>query len=260
MNFFALHRVAEVHVVVPRNLRRLARVLHAFGPVTLAAFHVSGGGAEQACFEDDFGMGSPVLIEAMQFVRRLEAILEAERIPFAVVAGDLTELALQRGKWTIVACAGGLGADIREQLERGVNEQRALSIGPYPATRDAIFRPLEQPFRVPDGRVPALLELEEEALRQAVRSAKAALDLDSDACTPDSVSFTIHRDDTGQPRVAFLLNPSARAVRAELSLPGIARAVDCLDEAEFRAKQGKFDVPLPPQTVRMLELFPLLFS
>ena len=59
LNFFDLQVSAAVHIVVPRNLRRLARVLHAFGPVTLAAFHVSGGGAEEACFEDDFGMGSP---------------------------------------------------------------------------------------------------------------------------------------------------------------------------------------------------------
>ncbi|MEO6600177.1 MAG: beta-galactosidase [Polyangiaceae bacterium] len=263
LDFVALHRAAEVHVVVPRNLRRLARVLHAFGPVTLAAFHVSGAGAEQACFEDEFGMGSPVLIEAMQFVRRLEAVLETEQIPFAVVAGDLTEQALNEGKWTIVACAGGLEADIRQRLERGLESGKPLSIGPYAATRDAVFRPLERPFQLPPGgRVPALLGLEEDALRDAVRSAKAALALGADGyrCAPEGIALTIHRDDTGQPRVAFLLNPSTRAVHAELSLPGIARVVDALDGAEFRAKQAKFDVPLPPQTVRMFELFPLLFS
>ncbi|HWZ90223.1 MAG TPA: beta-galactosidase, partial [Polyangiaceae bacterium] len=64
LDFFALHVDSAVHVVVPRNVRRLARVLHAFGPVTLAAFHVSGGGAEQACFEDDFGFSSPFAIDA----------------------------------------------------------------------------------------------------------------------------------------------------------------------------------------------------
>lgn len=265
LDFFALHRPVEVHVVVPRNLRRLARVLHAFGPVTLAAFHVSGAGAEQACFEDEFGMGSPVLIEAMQFVRRLEAALEAEGVPFAVVAGDLTERALNEGKWTIVACAGGLEADIQRHLEAGMAQGKPLSVGPHAATRDAIFRPLDRPLQVPtDGRVPGQLGpgMSEDALRAMVRSAKATLELGADgySCAPEGIALTVHRDDTGQPRVAFLLNPSPRTVRAELSLPGIARAVDTLDDAEFRAKQGKFDVPLPPQTVRMLELFPLLFS
>ena len=260
-NFFALHVDAAVHVVVPRNVRRLARVLHAFGPVTLAAFHVSGGGAEEACFEDEFGMGSPVVIEAAQFVRELEAALSAERVPFAVVAGDLTEQALAHGKWTIVASAGGLEREIRDLLERGIAAGQAISIGPHPVQRDAVFQPLTTPFHVPEGgRVPSLLGLGQDALRAAVRSAKAALDLDSVRCTPEGVSVAVHRDDTGQARVAFLINPSARALRAELSLPGMARAVDTLDGSEFRAKQGGFELPMPPQTVRMLELFPLLFS
>ena len=51
---------------MPRSLRRLARVLHAFGPLSPALFHVLGGGAEEACFEDDFGLGAAVVIEAMR--------------------------------------------------------------------------------------------------------------------------------------------------------------------------------------------------
>jgi hypothetical protein len=112
----------------------------------------------------------------------------------------------------------------------------------------------------PGGRVPPLLGLDEEALQSAVRSAKAELELGSYQCAPEGIALTIHRDDTGQPRVAFLLNPSSRAARAELSLPGIGRLVDALDGAEFRGKETWFDVPLPPQSVRMFELFPLLFS
>ena len=256
LDFFALHIEAAVHIVVPRNVRRLARVLHAFGPVTLAAFHVSGGGAEQACFEDDFGMGSPVVIEAAQFVRQLEVALAAERIPFAVVAGDLTEQALAQGQWTVVACAGGLEREIRDALTRGVEAGRAISIGPHLAQRDAMFQPLSQPFRVPEGGpVPGQLGLDEAALREAVRSAKQTLALDSLSCTPDAISVTVHRDNTGRARVAFVINPSPRAQRAELSLPGIARAVDALDGSEFRARVDLLEVPLPAHTVRLLELF-----
>jgi len=261
LDFFSLHIRAAVHIVVPRNLRRLARVLHAFGPVTLAAFHVSGGGAEEACFEDEFGMDSPVVIEAWQFVKRLEAVLSAERIPYAVVAGDLTEQALQQGLWTVVACAGGLEREIRDTLARGVEGGRAISIGPHPAQRDAIFKPLPEPFRIPEnGAVPSQLGLDEAALRQAVRAAKSALELPSIACSPEGLSVTVHHDESGQARVAFVINPTARALRAQLSLPGIARVVDALDGSEFRAKQGEFELPLPPQTVRLFELFPLLFS
>jgi len=261
LDFFGLHVRAAVHIVVPRNLRRLARVLHAFGPVTLAAFHVSGGGAEEACFEDEFGMGSPVVIEAWQFVERLEAALSAERIPYAVVAGDLTEQALQQGQWTVVACAGGLEQEIRDSVTRALEAGRAVSIGPHAALRDAIFQPLSEPFRIPEGGpVPSQLGLDGKALRDAVRAAKAALDLPSIACSPEGLSVTVHHDDTGQARVAFVINPSARALRAELSLPGIARMVDALDGSEFRAKEGTFELPLPPCTVRLFELFPLLFS
>jgi len=259
LDFFSLSMPAAVHVVVPRNLRRLARVLHAFGPVTLAAFHVSGGGAEEACFEDAFGMDSPVVIEAWQFVKRIEAALSAERIPYAVVAGDLTEQALQQGKWTVVASAGGLEQEIRDTLKRGADAGQAISIGPHAVERDAVLQPLAEPFRL-GGVSPVLLPLDEHALRAAVHAAKLALDLPSYHCSPEGISVTVHHDDTGQPRVAFVINPSPRAVRAELSLPGIARAVDALDDSEFRARQGGFELPLPPHTVRLLELFPLLFS
>jgi len=261
LDFFGLQIRAAVHIVVPRNLRRLARVLHAFGPLTLAAFHVSGGGAEEACFEDEFGLGSPVVIEAWQFVKRLEAALSAERIPYAVVAGDLTEQALQQGQWTVIASAGGLEHEIRETLGRAMAAGRALSIGPYPVLRDAIFQPLDEPFQVVEGgAVPSLLGLDEAELRAAVSAAKTALGLPSFGCAPEGISVTVHHDDTGQARVAFVINPTARAVRAEVSLPGIARAVDALDGTEFRARQGEFELPLPPHTVRLFELFPLLFS
>jgi beta-galactosidase len=256
VDFFSLHVQAEVHVVVPRNVRRLARVLHAFGPVTLAAFHVSGGGAEQACFEDELGLGSPVVIDAAQFVRRLESALAAERIPFAVIAGDLTDLAFEQGKWTIVACAGGLGSEIRGALDRGAAAGHPISIGPHPALRDAIFRPLKEPFVVPSRHgIPAQLGLDEASLREAVRAAKDALGLHSVQCSTDGVFVTVHRSSSGDARVAFLINPSTRALRAELSLPGIERATDALDGSEFRARTGLLEVPLPAQTVRMLELF-----
>jgi beta-galactosidase len=256
LDFFALHVEAAVHVVVPRNIRRLARVLHAFGPVTLAAFHVSGGSPEQACFEDDFGFGSPFAIDAAEWLRKIEATLSAERIPFAVVAGDLTEQALERGKWTVVACAGGLESKIRRTLGAGIARGCAISIGPYPAERDAIYRPLGEPFVVPTlAGVPDLFSLDETALLAAVRAAKFTLELPSLECAPDAASVTVHRDAAGQARVAFVLNPSARPVRAELSLPGVGRAVDALDGSEFRAKLCLLEVPLPPQTARMLELF-----
>ncbi|HEY4105497.1 MAG TPA: beta-galactosidase [Polyangiaceae bacterium] len=257
LNFFSLHVDAAVHVVVPRNLRRLARVLHAFGPITLAAFHVSGGSPEQACFEDDFGSGRPFTIDAAEWLRKIETALSAERIPFAIVAGDLIEQALAQGKWTLVACAGGLETEIREALVRASARGAAISMGPLRAERDAVYRPLAEPFALPSiPGVPDLFELDEDALRAAVRAAKAKFDLPSFECSPDNAFISVHRDETGAARVAFVLNPSSRAFSAEIAIDGISRAVDALDGTEYRARLRALELPLDAHSARMLELFP----
>jgi hypothetical protein len=115
---------------------------------------------------------------------------------------------------------------------------------------------LNEPFTVPSRHgIPAQLGLDEASLHDAVRAAKDALGLHSVQCSTDGVFVTVHRSSAGDARVAFLINPSTRALRAELSLPGVERASDALDGSEFRARTGLLEVPLPPQTVRMLELF-----
>src|SRR5690606_32450683 len=54
VDFCTLRRVTKVHILTPRNERRIARVSHAFGPLTPAFFSVSGSGPREACLEDDF--------------------------------------------------------------------------------------------------------------------------------------------------------------------------------------------------------------
>ncbi|HEY4158013.1 MAG TPA: beta-galactosidase, partial [Polyangiaceae bacterium] len=256
LDFASLTRHVDVHVVVPRNLRRLSRVMHAFGPVSLSAFHVSGGSAEQACFEDEFGAGSPLVIDADRFLHMLERALDSECIPYAVVAGDLIERALRLGKWTLLACAGGLETEIRDSLRKAEFSGRALTLGPHAVERDAVFRPLATPFPLSNhATVVGQLPLDEARIAEAVRDAKVKLSLDSLACRPRDVFATVHRDARGEPRVAFLINPNAEARRATLELPGVARLVDALDGAEFHASFRAIELALPPHTVRMFELF-----
>ena len=102
-SFAELRRDAAVHIVIPRSFRRLSRVCHAFGPLSAALFQVLGGGAQEACFEDDFGLGASVVIETERFARQLEHALDSARIPWAVVGGDLIERSLERAKWVVVA-------------------------------------------------------------------------------------------------------------------------------------------------------------
>src|SRR6185437_15321898 len=50
--FHTLVRRAPVRILIPRSERRLARVMHAFGPLTGAFFSIIGAGARESCFED----------------------------------------------------------------------------------------------------------------------------------------------------------------------------------------------------------------
>ena len=50
---------APVRLVVPRALRRLARAMHAFGPLTPALFNVIGVGWRESVLERDLGGADP---------------------------------------------------------------------------------------------------------------------------------------------------------------------------------------------------------
>jgi beta-galactosidase len=67
--FHTLRRRAPVRLVVPRALRRLARVTHAFGPLTPALFHVAGAGWRESVLERDFGLDAPPVIAAEAYLR-----------------------------------------------------------------------------------------------------------------------------------------------------------------------------------------------
>ncbi|MEO7328138.1 MAG: beta-galactosidase, partial [Minicystis sp.] len=87
-SFFSLHRRTPVRILTPRNERRLARVTHAFGPVSGAFFSVAGAGAKESSLEDDFGLGYAPAVEADSFTRLLESALEARGVPFANIGGE----------------------------------------------------------------------------------------------------------------------------------------------------------------------------
>src|SRR6185369_10812910 len=72
VGFFQLVRRAPVRILTPRSERRLARVMHAFGPITGAFFSVAGKGAKESVSEEDLGLGYPIGIEADSFARAFE--------------------------------------------------------------------------------------------------------------------------------------------------------------------------------------------
>jgi len=257
VKFSELERRAAVHVVVPRSLRRLARVMHAFGPISAALFQVLGGGATNACFEDDLGLGGPRVIEVDRFLAVVESALDAERIPYAFSGGDILRHSLKRARWTIIASSSALEPEIVERLERAWKRGRIVTVGPYAPERDASFRPLAEPVALAhrgSASVPALLPFDAQAIADAVSVAKKSLELSELASEPETVRVTLHCDKKGAPRVLFAINATDAGISSRVDSAGARRALDLFDGTVFRARQGRFDVELEPRSVRMLEL------
>jgi beta-galactosidase len=257
VKFAELERRAAVHVVVPRSLRRLARVMHAFGPVSAALFQVLGGGASNACFEDELGFGGPRVIEVDRFLAVLESALDAARIPYAFSGGDILRHSLKRAAWTIVVSSSALEPELAERIVRARERGVAVTVGPYAPERDASFRPLRKPVALSNGArstVPVLLPFDADAIARAVICAKQTLEIEALGCEPDAVRVTLHTDKKGTPRVLFAINAGESGVLARVDAVRSRRAADLLDGSVFLPRSGSFDVELAPMTVRMFEL------
>ncbi len=257
VRFSELERRAAVHVVIPRSLRRLARVMHAFGPISAALFQVLGGGAPNACFEDELGLGGPRVIEVDRFLAALENALDAERIPYAFSGGDTLRYSLKRAAWTIVASSSALEPELVERLGRARERGRVVTVGPYAPERDASFRPLEGPLPIISGGrmgIPALLRFDGEAITRAVASAKENLELTSLASEPEAVRVTLHCDRRGTPRVLFAINATDQGISSRVDAVGAKGALDLFDGSVFRSRAGSLALELAPRSVRMLEL------
>lgn len=254
--FHELERHAAVHVVVPRSLRRLARVTHAFGPLSAAVFQVLGAGAPEACFEDDFGLGEAPAIAAERFVRQLESALERERIPVAFASGDLLERSLERAAWTIVVSSGALEPELVQLVDDAFRAGRAVSVGPLLPERDHRMLPLTTRlgWDRPGAPVPGLLSLDHTALDRTVASAALTLALPRLAVTPKPISATLHRRSDGSAAVLFLVNPSEHPLEATVTAAGAKEASDALTGERFASSLGALHVPIAARTVRMLEL------
>ncbi|MFZ5889928.1 MAG: beta-galactosidase [Myxococcota bacterium] len=255
--FHELERHTPVHVVIPRSLRRLHRVLHGFGPLSAVVFQIAGGGVTDAQLEDELDLGAPFALDAERFARWFEVELERRRIPFAVVGGDLIEASIAQARWSIVACAGGLERDIVKAVSRGLKDGHAISIGPHFPQRDETLIPREPPgaLRHAYGRtLPTLLHSDPIELSQTIDRAVETLGLESVTAMPASISVTVHHDATGRVRALFVINPTEYEVEAQVGAMGASVAEDALDGAVFHAKFQAFELPVPPRTVRMLAL------
>jgi beta-galactosidase len=260
-DFYKLTRRAPVRLLTPRTERRLARVLHAFGPITGAFFSVAGKGARESVSEADLGLGYPLGIEADTFARAFEQALEARGVPFAHVGGEDREVSLEGARWIVCATSGGLNPELFRRLVQAREGGAIVTLGPHEPAFDGAFRALAEPLdlaalRSPDhpSAVPVLVGDDPASADAAVAHAVEALSLPTYACDPDGIFATVHEDASGRARVLFVINPGEHDVLARVHAGDATRAVDLFDDAAFELSRGALEVRMTPHTVRMLAL------
>jgi beta-galactosidase len=256
LHFRELERPAPVHVIVPRSFRRLARVLHAFGPVSPEAVEVLGGGPELGSRETELAGLDPRVMETARFLRALERALEHAGVPYVYSSDDVARHSLKVARWTIVACPGALDTALVERLSRARDRGQALTLGPAPLVADGAFRRLGTlPFVAkPEDAVPLVLPLDDAAIAGAVAAAKTTLGLPTLSLEPEVARVTLHVDPQARPRALFLLNPSDARIVAKVDLSGVTALHDVLDGETIGASVRAFEVGLGPRSARLFEL------
>ena len=258
VRFNTLHRATPVKLVVPRALRRLSRATHAFGPVTPSAFHIAGAGPLESCLEDDFGLGELAPIVGESFVRAFERALLARGVPFSYAGGESLEMSMVGASWIVCTTAGGLKADVITSLRAAKERGIAVTIGPRVPERDGSMRALAKPHDVRGLEVEALADPSQADVLVARRIDELSLPA-YPVDVPD-VHVALHEDENGVPVVAFVMNPTDKAVIATVGLGRTRALVDLLPRSratnriEPHTGTGAFVVEVPARTVRMFSV------
>jgi beta-galactosidase len=257
LQFHTLTRRAPVRLVVPRVLRRLARAMHAFGPVTPALFNVLGAGFESSCLEDDLGTGEIAAVAADKFLRAFERALIARGVPFAYAGGDSFAASTQGAKWLVCATAGGVKPELFDRMTSARAAGVVVTIGPKVPALDGHMRPLEAPFDVSQIEVEPL----EDAARVDALVAKRIeeLKLPTYPVDPENVFVTVHEDAAGAPRVVMVMNPGTQSVTCSVAVPAVRTMQDAIVHGPHAGQRigrdaGAFRVEVPGRTVRMFEV------
>jgi len=248
--FFSLRRRAPVRLLVPRSLRRLARVSHAFGPITPAVFHVVGAGFRESTFEED--LGGPGAMAAEAFVRTFERALLARGVPFAYAGGETLDASTLGASWIVCGTATGLKPEVLEQLRERAASGCRVTLGPVVPTLDGTWRPLPRPADLGG------LELEtlDDAARADALVARRIeeLGLPTFPIDPLDLHVCVHEDAAGAARLVFVMNPTSAPASARVSVAGPKELVSALGEPVTYARNaGAFEVPVPARTVKILE-------
>lgn len=248
--FFRLRRRAPVRLVMPRSERRLARVMHAFGPVSGAVFAVMGKGVREGCLEDELGLGYPVAIEADGFLASFEEALDGRGVPYAFVGGELRGAALDGASWIVCATSGGLHQELVAELRQARSRGARVTVGPHLPRFDGAWKAHDWSASLEEFEV--VLRHDPATVDTLVAQHVDSLGLPRFACDPSFVHATVHESLDGVGRVLFLVNSSAEDTVARCSVGLDAGWMDAMTGAEVRSREGTVEARVRRRSVSML--------
>ncbi len=256
VRFGSLVRDVPARLVVPRSVRRLARVMHAFGPISQALFRVMGGGMRETVLEDDidFGEGHREAppTHAGRILSAAERACDEEGIPWALTDGGDADVALRSARWILVPTSCGVDGPLVAAVSAARDAGARLTFAPSPPRRDGSFRPLSPKLvrALPDADVLVSDDaIDVATIRQHLREAMP--DVARIVAQPAACSATVHRDTEQAPRVLFLVNPTKSRQRMDCTIAGVKRVRDLLDGSTHDLADG---VPIDAATVRFCEV------
>lgn len=252
VRFGTLIRDVPARLIVPRSVRRLARVMHAFGPVSQALFRVMGGGMRETVLEDeiDFGEGHTDAppTRAGRILSAAEKALDQEGIPWALVDGGEANVALAGAKWILLPTSCGVDAPLLDAVRAAIDGGARATFAPSPPRRDGAFRPLKaRAFSGADILV-GDEAIDVGAIRHHLREGRCEVPR-VDVTAP--CAATLHRDVEGNPRVIFLINPTRQRQRVEARIASVSRVRDLLEGSTHELAAG---VAVEPLTIRFCEV------
>lgn len=259
VHFHKLRRRTDVLLVVPRGLRRLARLLHGFGPITAGFFNAMGAGYGDGCLElatDDEG-GESDLLDADAFLQAFEGALRARGVAFGYADGDvLSRLSTQpAAKWIVSAAGAGLSDALVSRLGSFAAEGIPVTVGPRWPERDEGLRPRASKAR-PES-IELMRAFERSLVDSRVSRTIDSLELSTVTATPTEVHVTVHEDLEGRPRMAFVMNPSGEGLVAHVDIPGhhaLKPLADKRGSQPIESQHGCFEVEMEPRSVRLFRI------
>lgn len=243
VRFTELHRHTPARLVATRAMRRLARIMHAFGPASQTLFRMLGGGVRESVLEDDIDFGEGHLesppYRSARILVAAERALEEEGIPWALADGGDAVASLAAARWALVPTSCGVGPELLAALDGVVSRGDHVTFAPAPPRRDDHFLPLSPKTRrlLPD--VPVLVG--DDAIDTAVvrhHVADLLRDVPRVHVSESPCTATVHHDAAGVPRVLFVINPTQKRQRVVVEASGVRRVRDLLEGTAFEPAAG----------------------